>query len=145
MDIPQLTTAVWQLIQPYLPLLAAKGGEELGKRAVGEVWEAVKGRFAQKDETKKLTDKLLAEPGNPAVQGAFQYHLQDLLEADADFARALAALVEAAGGQYQAVVHGCGAVAQGPGAKAVGAGGVLIEGDVRGSAIISGDNNEVKR
>lgn len=28
--------------------------------------------------------------------------------------------------------------------QAVGQGGVLIEGDVRGSTIISGDNNEVK-
>ncbi len=72
MDIPHLTAAVWQVFQPYLPLLAAKGVEELGKRAVGELWEAVKKCFAQKDETKKLADKLLASPNDPAVQGAFQ-------------------------------------------------------------------------
>ena len=35
--------------------------------------------------------------------------------------------------QYQATLNGDGAIAQGPGAKAVGKGGILIEGDVHGN------------
>jgi len=42
---------------------------------------------------------------------------------------------------YEALLIGDGALAQGPGAKAVGKGGVLSEGNVTGSSIITGDKN----
>jgi len=44
--------------------------------------------------------------------------------------------------QYQATQIGNGAIAQGPGAKAVGQGGMLIEGDVHGNITI-GNNNKI--
>ena len=50
------------------------------------------------------------------------------LAADAAFAAQLSNLVESAGGDYKAQVIGGGAIAQGDGAKAVGQGGVMIEG-----------------
>jgi hypothetical protein len=44
--------------------------------------------------------------------------------------------------QYQANLTGNGAIAQGPGAKAVGAGGVMVDGDVNGNIVI-GNNNRI--
>ena len=145
MDIPQLTTSLWQALQPLLPVLASKGAEELAKRGVGEVWEAVKKRFAARPETQKGLDELLARPDDPFAQMKFQVQLKELLEADAAFAASLSRLLEAASSTYQASLHGDGAIAQGPGAKAVGKGGVMIGGDVKGSTIITGDGNTVEK
>lgn len=44
--------------------------------------------------------------------------------------------------RYQATLNGDGAIAQGAGAKAVGKGGILVEGDVSGNIVI-GNNNKV--
>lgn len=44
--------------------------------------------------------------------------------------------------QYQATLNGDGAIAQGDGAKAVGKGGIMIEGNVSGN-IIMGNNNRI--
>jgi hypothetical protein len=44
--------------------------------------------------------------------------------------------------QYQATLNGDGAIAQGDGAKAVGKGGILIDGDLTGN-IITGSNNQI--
>jgi len=41
------------------------------------------------------------------------------------------------------VLHGSGAIAQGPGAVAAGERGVAIGGSVQGSTIITGDENQV--
>ena len=65
MDISALTTAAWTAIQPLLPLLAAKGAEELGKGAGGSLWETVKKKFDKKPETKKGHDQDRAEHVKP--------------------------------------------------------------------------------
>lgn len=44
--------------------------------------------------------------------------------------------------QYQASLTGNGAIAQGPGARAVGAGGIMIDGDLHGNITI-GNNNKI--
>jgi len=44
--------------------------------------------------------------------------------------------------QYQAMLHGDGAIAQGPGAKAVGKGGILVEGNMTGNITV-GNNNKI--
>jgi hypothetical protein len=50
---------------------------------------------------------------------------------------------ESAGSSFNVQNVGNSAIAQGTNAKAVGAGGVLIEGDVSGSNIVVGNNNQV--
>lgn len=132
-DIPTLVNSTWIAIQVLLPIIAVKGAEEVGKRAVNEVWDLVKKKFAEKPETQKKVDKLLSEPENPDRQAAFRVALEEILEDDPDFAQELAKLLPATSGEsYNATLTGNGAIAQGTGAKAVGAGGVLIEGDVKG-------------
>ena len=144
MDITTLTTSAWQIIQPLLPLLAAKGAEELGKQSGGALWEAVKKKFEKKPETKKVVEKLIAQPQNTAVQGAFQYHLEELLENDKVFLSQLEALIEKVGTSYTAKLEGNGAIAQGEGATAVGAGGVYIGGSSEGNTIVTGDGNLIE-
>ena len=129
MDIPTLTTSVWQLIEPLLPIIAIKSAEELGKQAGATLWERVKKKLDNDPATQKMTEKLIAQPENTAVQGAFQYHLEEILEADADFASQLEALLYATGTTYSANLEGDGAIAQGDGAVAVGAGGTYVNGD----------------
>ncbi|RPH58974.1 MAG: hypothetical protein EHM81_09020 [Chloroflexi bacterium] len=132
-EIAALVTSAWTVIQPLLPVIALKGAEEIGKRAVGEVWDLVKKKFDEKPETQKVVEKLLKEPQNAVTQGAFQYHLQDMLESDPTFATSLAKLLETAGSDFKGQVIGGGALAQGDHAKAVGQGGILIEGGVTGN------------
>ncbi len=143
-DIPALVTAVWSALQPLLPVIAAKGAEEIGKRAAGEVWEAVKKKFESRPAAQETLADLLETPQDGDVQAAFRVQLKKLLEADPAFAAEISRLLRAAGeGVYFAHQSGNGAIAQGPGAKAVGAGGVMIGGNVSGSAIISGEGNTV--
>jgi len=86
----------------------------------------------------------MAHPENTAVQGAFQYHLEEMLEQDKTFLSQLEALVEKVGTIYTAHLEGSGAIAQGEGATAVGAGGVYIGGNAEGSTIVTGDGNVIE-
>ncbi len=131
MDIPALATSLWTHIELLLPVIAAKGAEEAGKRAVDEVWEAIRSRFVKVPATQRVTEKLLREPQNPTVQGAFQDRLEEALETDPAFAATLTRLLEGAKAEnYTADVSGSGAVALGSSPHAVGAHGVMAN-DVR--------------
>jgi len=145
MDIAYLSTAIWQALQPLLPLIAAKGAEELGKRAVGELWPAVKAKFEGKPAAKEALRDLLASPADADLQAAFRVQLKKLLAEDSAFAAQLSDLLKAAGQQYHAALQGDGASAQGDGASAVGKGGVYIGGSARDNTIITGDENQVDR
>lgn len=128
MDIPTLANDIWNLLQPLLPVIATKGAEEIGKRAAGEVWEAVRGQFAGKPETQKLTEKVLSEPENVKAQNAFQYHLEETLESDPAFAQLLQTLLENAQREtYRAEMTGDGGIAQGENPRAAGAQSVLAD------------------
>ena len=143
-EITALVTSAWTTLQPFLPIIATKAAEEIGKTAIAEVWTAIKNRFDHEEHTKKVIVKLLKDPQNTDVQAAFRVALQDILEEDTAFATGLSKLLEATlGSDYKAQVIGGGAVAQGAGAKAVGAGGILIEGGMNGSNIVVGNNNKV--
>ena len=143
MDITLLTITAWQAIQPLLPLIVTKGAEELGKRAVGGLWESVKRKFDSKPAAKEALSDLLTSPADADLQAAFRVRLKKLLVEDATFAVQLSDLLEAAGTQYNAALQGNGAIAQGDGATAVGKGGVYIGGSARDDTIITGDENKV--
>lgn len=144
-----LATSAWNLISPYAMKLAGKMGEKAAEalpEAVGKLWEAVKAKFETQPGTQSLPADLVKEPEAAAVQGAFQYQLQKLLENDAAFAQQIEKLVkEAQGGitTYAATQGDGGAIAQGPGAKAVGKSGVMVGGNVTGN-INTGNQHENK-
>ena len=131
-EIPALVTTAWTTLQPLLPVIAAKGAEEIGKRAVGEVWDLVKKKFDTKEAAREALADLLKNPKDEDAQGAFRLQLKKFLSEDQDFAGELSKLLESAGSEFKAQNIGDGAIAQGAGAKAVGAGGIMIGGNVSG-------------
>ena len=96
MDMPTLANSVWQVILPLLPLIATKGAEKIGEEAGKSLWGAIKEKFDGKPETKKVAEKLLAEPESTKMQTVFQYQLEELLEEDVVFANQLEALLKTA-------------------------------------------------
>jgi hypothetical protein len=131
--VPALVTSAWTTLQPLLPVIAAKGAEEIGKRAVGEVWEAIKKKFDTKAAAKEALSDLLKAPEDADLQAAFRVQLKKLLEEDSAFAEEISRLLKpVAEGGYSAQLHGDGALAQGQDAKAVGVGGMMIGGNVSG-------------
>ena len=142
-EIPVLVTSVWTALQPYLPIIATKGAEEIGKTVVTEVWTAIKNKFDHEEHTKKVIVKLLKDPQNADVQAAFRVALQDILEEDQSFATDLGKLLEATGSDYKAQVIGNGASAQGNRSIALGKNAIHIGGSVSGSNIITGNGNTV--
>ncbi len=149
--ISTLVASAWNLLAPYAKKAAKqlieKSSEELPDVVVGKVWDAVKEKMESKPEAASLPGEIIHEPENEDLQGAFKYQLKKLLENDEAFAQQLQALVKAAEEQsvsYKAELHGDGAIAQGDNAKAVGKGGILIEGNVTGN-VISGNNNKINK
>ena len=147
-DIPALTTQLWQTFQPYLPLLLSEAAKETGKRvpeAVGKLWNALRTRMTQKPAAQEALTDLARTPDDPDTQAAFRVQVKKLLAEDDAFAAQLAALLQAAGTHYEAHLEDDGAIAQGPGATAVGSRGVYIGGDANGNTIVTGDSNKVGR
>lgn len=133
LEIPALVAATWTALQPLLPVIAVKGAEKLGESAGAGLWQAIQAKFEAKPAAKEALEELVKDPKDSDTQGAFRAQLKKLLAADAAFAAQLSKLVESAGDDYKAQVIGDGAIAQGNGAKAVGASGVMIEGGITGN------------
>ena len=142
LEIPALVTSAWTLLQPLLPVIAAKGAEKLGEAAGADLWTAIKKKFDLQAAAKEALADLLKAPADSDVQAAFRVQLKKQLEADPAFAAELFHLLEAAGSAYQAHNAGSGAIAQGPGAQAAGEGGMIINGDLTGNLTI-GNNNKI--
>ncbi len=134
-EIPVLVASAWNVLQPHLSVLLTVTAQEIGKKvpdAAQKVWELVKSRFESDPGAQKALTQLADEPGDADLQGQFRAQLKSLLKEDPAFLQELTRLLESAGGSSQATLTGDGAIAQGTCAKAVGAGGVLIEGSVTG-------------
>ncbi len=129
-DIALLTSTIWSMIQSSLGVLATKGVEKL-ERHVAEVWNLVKEKFDTKAAAQEVLEDLLKNPDNSLVQQAFQYQLQKLLQEDESFAEKLSRLSDSAN-QKLVANNRDGAIAQGNKSKAVGKGGILVEGNVDG-------------
>ncbi len=148
-SITPLVISAWGFIAPYAKKVAGKLVQKAGESlpdVVGKIWDTVKGKMEENADTKALPADLVAAPDDQDMQGAFKYQLKKLLENDEAFAKRLEALVTEAkqqGATYTAKLKGDGAIAQGTGAKAVGAGGIMIEGGVSGSNIVMGNNNSI--
>jgi len=141
-EISALVASAWGALQPFLPVIATKAAEEIGKTAISKVWTAIEKKFEAKPTAKEALQELRKDPQDADVQGAFRFQLKKILEEDSSFVGELAQLLESAGSDYKAQVIGGGAIAQGQNAKAVGAGGIMIGGNVSGN-IVMGDEDTV--
>ena len=147
MDTAQLTQSLWNFLQPYLPLLLTEAAKAGGKRvpdAVSRAWQLLTARWAKKPAAAEALEDLRRAPDDADFQAAVRAQIKKLLAADPALAEQLAALVPASATSYRAELHGSGAIAQGPGATAVGERGVYIGGNASGNTIITGDGNEIE-
>lgn len=142
-EIPVLVTSVWAVLQPFLPIIATKAAEEIGKTSVSKIWSAIEKKFKSKDTTSEILSDFLKNPQDSDVQGAFRLQLKKILEEDSAFASDLAKLLESAKSDFKGQVNGNGALAQGDGSVAVGQGGAYFGGNITGSNIITGNNNKI--
>lgn len=113
-------------MQPYLPLLATKATEEVGK-----IWGAIKKKFGTKEAAREALGDLLKDPQSEAYQTVFKVQLEKVLTNDQAFAAELSELLQAAGSDFKGQVIGGGALAQGDHSTAVGQGSIYIGGNAR--------------
>jgi hypothetical protein len=140
-SIAPLALSAWNILVPFIKKLAGKMMEKAGEalpEVAGKIWDTVKEKMEAQPQTQTLPAELVAAPEDEDLQGAFKYQLKKLLENDEAFAKQLDGLVKQAekqGDTYKASLKGSGAVAQGAGAMAVGKGGVISTGAVRGDIV----------
>ena len=136
-------------------------GVELGKEVGPKALDAAREMFTT------ALDYLRSDPKGAVIVEGFEEdpetyekpvkkQLAEAIEEDPEFKAKLESLLaqfeadaEAHGVKpgtlYRAELHGKGAIAQGPGATAVGARGVNVGGCVQGGTIVTGDRNVVNR
>lgn len=131
---------------------AAIAGSEAVKLGVKDAYNAFKERVLNRSKCKEALKNALAQlearPDSDARLAVVKEELDPELAQDRELlaqAQQLYDLLRREGqlaARYQIYQTGDGAVAQGPGAKAVGKRGVLIEGDVSGAIIQTGDQRD---
>jgi len=141
MDIQALAQQLTAFLAPLLPYLlkaGEKAAEELGKKAVGGVWEQAKALWARLREKKRVAtaaEAAAALQDNPALREALREEIARALAEDPVLAAEVARLWEKAQATGATVTT----------VTAVGDRSVAVGGDVRDSTIITGNRNEVKR
>jgi hypothetical protein len=139
-----ITAAIVTILGKYVVDKGVELAKEVGPAAVGKAADLARVAFARLRKGPK--GQMVAEgfEEDPATyQKPLEKELAAAAQADPDFAGELGALLagyEEASGSYKASLSGSGAIAQGPGAKAVGERGVMVEGDVGGN-IVTGDRS----
>jgi hypothetical protein len=120
----------------------AKLAQEVGPAAAKKAAELAKvalDHLRKKPEGKMVADNFEEKPA--VWQKPLEVELETAVQADPNFKAQLAALLgqyETATVSYQATLTGSGAIAQGPGATALGERAVQVGGNVGGS-IVTGD------
>ena len=144
---PTITTIVTAVIAG-----AAAASKDVAAQAVKDAYAGLKTlitrKFGDKVDVEAAIKKIEDKPESEGWRAVLQEELQDAQADQAndvlEQAQALLKLLEEHGEvTYQAELHGSGAIAQGPDAKAVGERGVIIGGDAKGN-IITGDENKVE-
>jgi hypothetical protein len=156
MDTAAIALTVQQLtpyLQEYGPIFAAKAVEAIAEKvpdAVGKLWGSIKAKFDAEGAAKSALEKLLNDPQDEKFKNVVEYHLEEYLKNDAAFAEKISALLKEAqaaapvGANYQAYAADGAAIAQGENAKAVGKGGILIEGGVKGDFTVGSEKKKGK-
>lgn len=133
-SLPVIVMSVFSLLQPYLSIISNKAAEKVGEKIpdyIDEIWHKITTMFSDSQSGKESIDDLITDPENLDVQAAFRVQLSKILERDEKFRREIIELIgkNSTKEAYNAKVIGSGAIAQGKGAKSVGANGILVDGN----------------
>jgi hypothetical protein len=141
MDIGALASSVTTALVPLLPYLLKAGetaAEETGKAVAGQSWEWAKSLWTKlKPKVEAKPDALVAAqdvaqaPGDEDLQAVLRVQLKKLLTEDQSLAEEVSRWLEQG-------------KAAGINVSAIGERSVAIGGDVKGSTIVTGDQNKVK-
>jgi hypothetical protein len=141
MDIVALASSLTTVLSPLLPYLlkaGEKAAEETGKAVAGQSWQWTKSLWAKlkpKVETKpgalEAAHDVAQAPDDQDAQAAFRQQLKKLLTEDQSLAEEVSSWLEQG-------------KAAGINVSATGERSVAIGGDVKGSTIVTGDQNKVK-
>ena len=145
MDIALLAQTLATLLAPALPYLVeggkqlvAKAGEDLaegGWEKVKALWGRLRSRVEEDPAADRAVKAIANDPNDADAVASLRFQLKQILAEDNEFAAEIAKLVEPLAGGTSFQVRD-GAIAHGPGAKAVGKDGVLINGSVHGDVIV---------
>ncbi len=131
MDPATLAASVTGLLAPYL---AKAGGAILDRATAGlpdaaaHLWEAITKHFEGKPAATAAAADLASNASDADQQAAFALQLKMALKNDPEFASAVQELAKKAGGDPEGGGHNV----------------TITTGDVSGSAIVFGNNNDVK-
>lgn len=110
--------AITSLLVTYGRHLAGVAGgvlDEVVAERLRALWEKVRSRFAAEEQATGALERLAEQPENDRRRAALEDHLDELMQADADFAASLAELAEQvrSAGYANIRVQDAGAVAIG--------------------------------
>jgi hypothetical protein len=137
-NVVELAQKIGAFLLPLLPYLLKAGEEadkEAGKKFGGEAWEQAKalwGKLAPNERMHKAAEAAAALPENPAIQQGLAAEIARALEEDPALQGEIARLW----GEDRSA--GRTVIASGDRSVATG-------GNVSGSTIVTGDNNNVER
>ena len=141
MDIGALASSVTTALVPLLPYLlkaGEKAAEETGKTVAGQSWEWAKSLWTKlkptveaKPAALEAAQDVAQSPEDEDLQAALRVQLKKLLTEDKSLAEEVGRWLEKG-------------KAEGINVSAIGERSVAIGGNVKGSTIITGDQNKVK-
>lgn len=147
-------TVLTALLAPALPYLV-KGGEKLAEMTaekiggaapelIKRIWERLRGAIDKSPAAKEIVEDLAESPDDEDNQAALRGQLKKILAADERLTQQLAELMQEAGQQrnFQAELHGDGAIGQGENVVVAGKGGVAVGGDVHGGINLGGKSDK---
>ncbi len=141
-EIPIIVTSIWESLQPFLPVIATKAAEEIGKTTISELWKVIEKKFSTNESAKDILQDLINNPQDLDLQGAFRAHLKKLLEDDTLFLRDLSEQLESMSRNHTTQIFGEGIIVQGNDSVVIGDNGTYISGNISGSSIIT-NNSQV--
>lgn len=140
MDITELAHTVTLSLIPFLPYLSKlgdKAAEEAAKHLGADAWEHAKAlwsrfhpQIAAKPAAAEALQRVTDRPGDARVNGALELQIEDMLAENAALKTEVEKLVE-------------GAKSSGVTVTASGERSVAIGGNVSGSTIVTGNENQL--
>ena len=130
---PIIVASVFELIEPYLVLIAKGSMEKISEiipESVGKLWNKIFDGFNKSPGKEKSLEDIMNYPDDKDIQASFRVQLRKIIDEDPSFRSELLTLIgnNFPDTSFKAELHGNGAISQGSNSKSVGANGILLDG-----------------